>query len=77
MKQLTLKDLYVAIAEQMRKGNGDKIVLVADDDEGNGFHPIYFSVTPTEGNFTEADFACSNTYGFSPKECMEKCIIVG
>ena len=54
MKQLTLKDLYDAIKTQIEKGNGDKIVLVADDDEGNGYHPIYYSVTEGE-TFDEED----------------------
>lgn len=77
MKRITLRDLYAAIAREMAKGNGDKIVLVADDDEGNGYHPIYYTITPTEGNFSEEIFAISNTYGISPKDCMEKCIILG
>jgi hypothetical protein len=77
MKKMTLMDLYLAIAEQVKQGNGDKVVLVADDDEGNGYHPIYYAVTPMKGNFTEEDLAYCNTYGISPKDCMEKCIVLG
>lgn len=76
MKQITLKDLYEAIKAQIEKGNGDKIVLVADDDEGNGYHPIYYSITEGE-TFDEEDLGWVNTYGFTPKEVREKCIVIG
>ena len=76
MHKITVKDLYAAFAEQMKKGNGNKVVLVADDDEGNGYHPIYFSVTDGS-TFDEEDLSCCNTYGISPKDVREKCVIVG
>ena len=42
MKQLQVKDLYECCKEQMDKGNGDKYIIVADDNEGNGYHGMFF-----------------------------------
>lgn len=45
IKPVTLIYLYNAIMVELRKGNADKIVMVAADDECNEFHPIYFTFT--------------------------------
>ena len=42
MKQMKVKDLYKACKEQMDKGNGDKYIVVADDNEGNGYHGMFY-----------------------------------
>lgn len=41
MKQMQVKDLYECCKEQMDKGNGDKFIVVTDDNEMNGFHGIF------------------------------------
>lgn len=76
MKALTLNELYIAIRDEIIKGNGKKTVLVADDDEGNGYHPIYFAVTGMD-NFDVADLEWCNMHGVSPKEAKENCIVIG
>ena len=45
-KQIKLKELYDACKHQMELGNGNKILVVSDDNEGNGFHGMFFTVTP-------------------------------
>jgi len=45
MKQIKLKDLYQACKEQMEKGNGDKSLVVAADNEGNGYHGMFYTLT--------------------------------
>jgi len=47
-KQIKLKDLYAACKEQMALGNGEKVLVVSDDNEGNGFHGMFFTITPIE-----------------------------
>ena len=42
MKQLQVKDLYELCKAQIEKGNGDKYIVVADDNEGNGYHGMFF-----------------------------------
>ena len=39
---LTVKDLFELCKEQIDKGNGDKRILLSDDDEGNGFHTLFY-----------------------------------
>lgn len=78
MKPITLGDLYATIVAHLKehKGDANKVILVADDDEGNGYHPIYFALTPMD-EVSEEDIACCNLYGISAKDAVEKCIILG
>ena len=41
----TIKDLLKACQEQIAKGNGDKVIVLSDDDEGNGYHEMYYLFT--------------------------------
>lgn len=45
MNALTVRELLKACQQQVTMGNGDKIVLLSNDDEGNGFHTLYFAFT--------------------------------
>ena len=47
-KQIKLKELYVECKKQMALGNGEKVLVVSDDNEGNGFHGMFFTITPIE-----------------------------
>ena len=39
---VTVKQLLEICKEQIEAGNGDKVVLISDDDEGNGFHTLFY-----------------------------------
>lgn len=43
-KGITVKELYLMLASQVTKGNGDKYILISDDDEGNGFHTLFYGI---------------------------------
>lgn len=45
MNQIKLKDLYVACKEQMEAGNGEKFLVISDDNEGNGYHGMFYTLT--------------------------------
>lgn len=45
---ITVKQLTALCQEQMKKGNGDKHVLISCDDEGNGYHTLFFGFTTAE-----------------------------
>ena len=48
---ITVKELEMFCKKQIKKGNGDKHILISCDDEGNGFHTLFyeFSDEDTEG----------------------------
>jgi hypothetical protein len=45
MEPMTIKQLLEACQEVVSKGYGDKQILISDDDEGNGYHTLYFGFT--------------------------------
>ena len=47
MKPLRVKDLYKLCKEEISKGNGDMVVMLSDDDEGNGYHYCWYAFTTT------------------------------
>jgi hypothetical protein len=40
--QIKLKELLQICKEEVKKGNGDKIVLISADEEGNQFNELYY-----------------------------------
>lgn len=44
-KGITVRELFEACEEQMKMGNANKQIVISDDDEGNGFHTLFFSFT--------------------------------
>jgi len=49
MKPLTINDLYEECKKQIKKGNKDKVIMLSDDDEGNGFHYCWYAFTKIDG----------------------------
>ena len=39
---MTINDLLKLCIEQIQKGNGNKTIYLSDDDEGNGYHEMYY-----------------------------------
>lgn len=48
MKPLTIKELKKECDKQIKLGNGDKVIMISQDDEGNGYHYLWYSFTPME-----------------------------
>lgn len=55
-KPITIKELYKECEEQIKKGNGDKYILISQDDEGNGYHYLWYSFTTMEEHEKEIEF---------------------
>ena len=55
MKIFTVRELYKECEEQMRLGNGDKTIMISQDDEGNGYHYLLYSFTPAK-DVLDSDF---------------------
>lgn len=68
---ITVKELLKACKEQVAKGNGDKRILLSNDDEGNGYHFCF-------------DLFCEDAFELTdpeemmmPAEELAECIILG
>lgn len=53
MNGVTIKDLFALISEQMARGNGDKTILISRDDEGNGFHTLFYGFEDDKSTINE------------------------
>lgn len=42
---ITVNELLTLCEEQKAKGNGNKKIYISIDDEGNGFHPLFYGFT--------------------------------
>ena len=47
-KPLTVRDLLKLCQDEIKKGHGDYSIMLSNDDEGNGYHYLWF-------NFITAD----------------------
>ena len=63
MKQITVKELLELCQEQIEKGNGDKNIVLSDDNEGNGYHGMFYGFTDNSEDFID-DIYDSKTKGF-------------
>jgi hypothetical protein len=72
MAQLTIRDLKRMCDEQIRKGNADKMIVISDDNEGNGFHGLFYGFTIIKKKEKEW-FTISD----SNSDDVEKIIILG
>lgn len=48
MGAFTVKQLKALCEKEIRKGNGNKKILLCEDDEGNGYHQLLISFTPVD-----------------------------
>ena len=63
-EQLTVKELFEMCKDEIKKGNGNKHIVISDDNEGNGYHGLFYGFTPCTEEF-ENDIYDSN---FSSEE---------
>ncbi len=60
---VTVKQLLELCKEQVNKGNGDKLILLSNDDEGNGYHKMFYHFTEdVAGNDMWGDIKNPNDY---------------
>ena len=69
---LTIDELYSILRDERIKGNGKKKILISTDDEGNGYHPLFFGVSPITD-----DFSYSLFYSISFDDAKKDCVILG
>ena len=45
MKPMTVIQLLKLCQEEVKNGNGDYSIMISNDDEGNGYHYLWYSFT--------------------------------
>lgn len=60
---MTVNELLNLCKGAVQAGNGDKTILLSDDDEGNGFHEMLYGFTTIKGYFS-GDTIDDNTLSF-------------
>lgn len=48
MEQLTVKDLYLMCKQVVEQGYGDRKIVISDDNEGNGFHGLFYGLCTSD-----------------------------
>ena len=76
MKQLTVLNLFKLLEEEVRNGNGNKVIVVADDNEGNAFHGLFYGIT-SELNDIKENIENSNGIYDSQERDLKKIVILG
>ena len=76
---LTIDELYRDLAKLRKAGFGKKKILISQDDEGNGYHELFYSVNIDVKSFglSEPWAAGMLPYGVSPDEAENDYVILG
>ena len=79
MKTITVDELYKALAQARKAGMGSKKIMLSNDDEGNGYHECFFSVTTDlkEFGFGRGHSVVLLPYGVSPEDAENNYVIIG
>ena len=75
MKMRTINDLAKFVDAEIKKGNGEKMIMLSNDDEGNGYHGLYYAFTPTDKVFS-GSYPPSLPYGVKEEE-LKNYVILG
>lgn len=56
MVEITLKQLQEEIQKAIDEGHGDKVVILSNDDEGNGVHRMFYTITSEPETIESFDY---------------------
>lgn len=74
MEILTINDLANLVNAEIKKGNGAKKIMLSNDDEGNGYHGLYYAFTPTDEVYN-CSYPPSLPYGVKKEELKDYVIL--
>ena len=69
-KPLKVNDLLKVCKNAVDNGLGDKYVFISQDDEGNGFHALFFSFTTNVKDYADVLYQLND-------DALEDIIILG
>lgn len=76
MNTITINELKKYVDKQVKLGNGEKKILISSDDEGNGYHELFFEFTPVEQVFDGSKYQPHAPYGVDENN-IDEYIILG
>lgn len=71
---ITIAVLKRLCEEQIKNGNGNKKILISSDDEGNGFHELFYAFSAVDGIF-DGKYPPSTPYGVDDSNIHEYIIL--
>lgn len=75
MRTYTVKDLAQACVREIKKGNGDKTIMITSDDEGNGYYYLWYlfsTVEEMEEPITIGNKEIKNEFEFADERIAKK-----
>ena len=79
MESITISMLARMLQQEIKNGNGAKKILLSNDDEGNGYHEMFFGVTSGKNMEEMGEYLVTNHYmlpfGVSEQNINEYVII--
>ena len=70
MEQMTISKLAKLCQQQIKKGNGDKKIVISDDNEGNGYHGLFYGFSTSLEDY-------KNDIYDSAEENIDNLVILG
>ena len=74
MKTVTVEELYNTLGALVKSGKGSKKILLSSDDEGNGFHEMFYHVTEVENAVCEEYML---PYGVNMEAAKAEYVVLG
>lgn len=70
---ITVRQLADLAGQEIAKGNGNKKVYISQDDEGNGYHALFYGFTSDKKDLEEIKEYC---YGLENEE-LDNVVVLG
>lgn len=76
-RAFTIEQLAKMCESEIKNGNGKKRILLSNDDEGNGYHELFYAFTPTDEIFLPNHSMCGLPYGVSYEDAIKRYVVLG
>ena len=73
---ITVEQLYAELGELIKNGGGKKKILLSQDDEGNGYHQMFYGVTTDLRPFFTGTYP-AHLFGVSAGNAIKNYVIIG
>lgn len=71
---ITINKLFEECKKQIQNGNGQKHILISSDDEGNGFHELFYAFSP---NIKGEQISYGLPFGVDADKFNQEYIVLG